>query len=142
MKSIVTFVIAGVSICSSLAYAQSETEKEVIQTILESYEYINKNLKPRPDGFSQQGALEFWSSGGLLHEISSTGRPDEYDAFNTWPKHIKVITLVEGQVAVAHYYAEGSMKLKGSPAVSNYLSRATQVFVKEGGKWKVRSSHY
>jgi len=62
--------------------------------------------------------------------------------FNLQPKHIKVITLVEGQAAVAVFYSEGSMKPKGSAAVNHYLTRATQVFVKEEGQWKIRSSHW
>lgn len=142
MKNAVSFLIVGVVICSSLAYAQSETEKEVTQTILESYEYTNKTLRDRPGDYSQHGALEFWSSGGLLQEIPPNGSSEEYDAINIRPKHIKVITLVEGQAAVAHFYSEGSMKPKGSPVVNNYLTRVTQVYVKEEGKWKVRSSHF
>ncbi len=65
-----------------------------------------------------------------------------WEVFNIQAKHIKVITLVEGQAAVAHYYWEGSMKPKGSPAVNYYLTRASQVFVKEDGKWRIRSSHW
>ena len=142
MKKVTALVIAGAFACSSLAYAESETEKEVKQTILESSEYINKNLKGRSDDYSQHGALEFWSSGGLLQEIAPTGRPGEFEAVNIQTKHIKVITLVEGQAAVAHFYSEGSFKHKGSPAVNHYVTRVTQVFVKEEGKWKVRSAHW
>ena len=36
----------------------------------------------------------------------------------------------------------GTAKPKGAPAVSHYMTRGTQVFVKEDGEWKVRSSHY
>jgi hypothetical protein len=143
MKNVVALMIAGTFACSSLAYAESETEQEVKQTILEEIEYFNKNLTGRPDDYSQHGALEFWSSGGLLQEIAPgaiAGGP--WEVFNIQAKHIKVIALVEGQAAVAHYYWEGSMKPKGSPAVNNYLTRATQVFVKEDGKWRIRSSHW
>jgi hypothetical protein len=142
MRNVVALVIAGAFACSSLAYAESETEKEVKQAILEGNEYTNKNLAGRPDDYSQHGALEYWSSGGLLHDIAPGGRPEPFEVFNIEVKHIKVITLVEGQAAVAHYYSEGSMKPKGSPAVNNYLTRVSQVFVKEDGKWKVRSSHW
>ena len=124
------------------AYAQSETEKEVTQTILDANAYTNKNLKGQADEYSSKGALEFWSSGGLLQEIAPGGRPEEFDAVNITPKHIRVITLVEGQVAVAHYYTEGSLKPKGATAVSHYMTRVTQVFVKEAGKWKIRSTHW
>jgi hypothetical protein len=134
--------VAGLVLCSGFAYAQSETEKEVTQTILDSNAHTNKNLKSQGDEYSSKGALEFWSSGGLLQEIAPGGRPEEFDAVNITPKHIRVITLVEGQVAVAHYYTEGSLKPKGATAVSHYMTRVTQVFVKEAGKWKIRSSHW
>ena len=110
MRNVVALVIAGAFACSSLAYAESETEKEVKQAILEGNEYTNKNLAGRPDDYSQHGALEYWSSGGLLHNIAPGGRPEPFEVFNIEVKHIKVITLVEGQAAVAHYYSEGSMK--------------------------------
>ena len=141
MKNVVV-AIAGLVLCSGFAYAQSDTEKEVTQTILDSNAYTNKNLKGQADEYSSKGALEFWSSGGLLQEIAPGGRPEEFDAVNITPKHIRVITLVEGQVAVAHYYAEGSLKPKGAAAVSHYMTRVTQTYVKEAGKWKIRSSHW
>lgn len=134
--------LVAIVLTSSLTYAQSATEKEVMQTIIDGNEYLRTNLKSRPDDYSQHGALEFWSSGGLVNEISPDGRPDEYDAANVQAKHIQVITLVEGQAAVAVFYSEGSMKPKGSPAVNHYLTRVTQVFVKEDGKWKIRASHW
>ena len=117
MKNAVSFLIVGVVICSSLAYAQSDTEKEVMQTILDGEEYVKENLKTRPDQYSKHGSLEFWSSGGLLQEIAP-GTQGELDFYNLQIKHIKVITLVEGQAAVAIYYVEGSQKPKGAPLVS------------------------
>jgi hypothetical protein len=139
---VATLVISGLAIGSSLAQGQTQTEKEVTQTIIDSAKYTNANLKGPEGTYSRHGALEFWSSGGLLEEIPANTRPDTFDAINTTPKNITVITLVEGQAAVAHFYSEGSMKPKGSAAVGHYLTRATQVFVKEDGKWKVRSSHW
>lgn len=142
MRGFATLVIAGLAMSPSLAYGQSQTEQEVTQTILEGAEYVTTNLMGQTDTYSRHGALEFWSSGGLLNEIPPNSRPDGWDAINITPKHIKVIPLVEGQAAVALYYSEGMMKPKGSAAVSNYLTRVTQVFVKEDGKWKVRASHW
>jgi SnoaL-like domain len=141
MRKTALIAIAALTVGSSV-FAQSQTEKEVTQTIVASNEYTVKNLKTSIDDYSAKGALEFWSSGGLLQEIAPNRSTDEYEAFALTPKHIRVLTLVDGQVAVAHYYAEGSMKPKGAAAVAHYLTRVTQVFVKEGGKWKVRSSHF
>ncbi len=122
-------------------FAQSATEIEVTETILENFRYLNENLTNKPDTYSSQGAIEFWSSGGLLNEVSSRDT-DVYEVFSIAPKNIRVITLIEGQAAVAHYYSEGTMQPKGFPGVSHYMTRASQVFVKEGGAWKVRSSHW
>jgi hypothetical protein len=141
MRNAALIAIAALTVGSSV-FAQSQTEKEVTQTIIASNEYTVKNLKTSIDDYSAKGALEFWSSGGLLQEIAPNSPADEYEAFALTPKHIRVLTLVDGQAAVAHYYAEGSMKPKGAAAVAHYLTRVTQVFVKEGGKWKVRSSHF
>jgi hypothetical protein len=140
--SVALLAVAALVICPGMASAQSQTEQEVRQTIIEGYDYANTNLQARPYGYSQHGALEFWSSGGLLQEISPTGRPEEFDSFSIRPKHIRVTVLIEGQVAMAHFYAEGSMKPKGSSAVSNYLVRVTQVYVKEAEVWKIRSAHW
>lgn len=142
MQRIASFVLCALVSCGGLAFAQSATEKEVTQAILEANTYVRENLKDQPDNYSQRGALEFWSSGGLLHEVPPGGRPEPFDAFNVELKHIQVIPLVEGQAAVAHYYSEGSLKPKGGAAVGHYLTRVTQVFVKENGKWKIRASHW
>ena len=142
MKNTVLLAIAALTLGSGYAFAQSQTEKEVTETIVASNAFSHKNLKSNPDDYSSKGALEFWSSGGLLQEIAPTGRPDEYEAISITPKNIRVITLVEGQAAVAQYYAEGSMKPKGSAAVGHYMTRVTQVFVKEAGKWKLRAAHW
>lgn len=143
----IAVLVAVVAVSAGAAYAESHegsaTAAEVKQTILDSYAYLNENLKDQPDAYSKHGALEFWSSGGLMQEVPAGGGfPGEFEVFNIKAKHIKVITLVEGQAAVAHFYSEGSMQPKGYPAVTHYLTRASQVFVKEDGKWKVRSSHW
>lgn len=123
------------------ALAQSQTETEVVQTIHQSNDYVNANLTNTND-YSMHGALEFWSSGGLLQEIPPNGRPDVYDAINVQAKHIRVLPLIEGEVAVAHYYLEGSLTPKGASPVGHYLARVSQVFIKEAGAWKIRSSHW
>jgi hypothetical protein len=141
-NALVVSAIAALVIFPSMAFAQSQTEQEITRLIIDEYDYSNTNLQNRPGTYSQHGALEFWSSGGLLQEVPASGRVEEYDAFNIQPKHIRVITLVEGQAAVAHYYAEGSMTPKGLPAASFYLVRVTSIYVKEAGAWKLRSDHY
>ncbi len=139
----VTLVWAGfLALAGSFAYADQATEQAITKMLLDDNAYVKANLKGRGDTVSADGSLEFWSSGGLLNKVSAQSPPQEFDSFNLNAKHITVITLVPGQVAVAQYYSEGSMDPKDSAAVSNYRTRVTQVFVKEGGKWKVRAAHW
>jgi ketosteroid isomerase-like protein len=141
-KAFAISVVAALVVFPNIASAQSQTEQEITRQIIDGFNYTNTHLQTRSGEYSQHGSLEFWSSGGLLQELPASGGVDEYDAVNLQPKHIRVITLVEGQAAVALYYAEGSMKPKGSPATSNYLVRVTAVYVKEDGAWKIRSEHF
>jgi hypothetical protein len=145
MKRNVTTVLAILLLaaCAGMAGAQSATEREITQLILDNSAYSNTNLKDVADSYSKAGSLEFWSSGGLLQQVPPGGAPvRDWDAFSLKAKHIHVITLVEGEAAVAQYYSEGAMKPKGSPAVPHYLTRVTEVYVKEDGKWKVRAAHW
>ena len=47
-----------------------------------------------------------------------------------------------GKAAVAMYYSEGRIQPKGYGAVSHYLTRTSEVFVKENNKWVKRTGHY
>lgn len=142
MKTILLMLLAMVVVTAAPAAADSKTEQEVRQAILDSNEYLKKNLKPRAEDYSSEGAIEFWSSGGLMQEVDPRGRPITFDSYNLDFKHIRVTTLVPGQAAIAHYYSEGSMKPANSEAVGNYRTRVSQVLVKEGGQWKIRASHW
>ena len=115
--------------------------EEIKKQIMDNNEYSNKNNRSINE-YSKNGALEYWSSGGLIQEIDPDGRPEEYDYFNIKVKHIEVVVLVPKKAAVAMYYSEGSMKPKNSPAVNHYLTRVTQAYVNENGKWKIRASHW
>ena len=65
-----------------------------------------------------------------------------YESFTLTPKHVEVITLEEGKSAVAMYYSEGSFQETGGAPVAHYMTRVTEAYVKEDGKWKVRAAHY
>ena len=138
-KALTAFLF--VLLAPTIAVAQSATVREVTETIMANYRHLNENAIARPGSYSSEGALEFWSSGGLLNEVADRDA-DEYEFVRIAVKHLKVIPLVEGQAAVAHYYSEGAIQPKGFASVSNYLTRATQVFVKEDDRWVIRSSHW
>jgi len=115
--------------------------EDIKKQIMDNNEYFRKN-KRGADEYSNLGALEFWSSGGLMQKVESNVRPELYDFVNLDVKHIEVIVLVPKKAAVAMYYSEGSMKPKNSAAVGHYLTRVTRAYVKEDGQWKVRASHW
>lgn len=142
MKKMFALLIVGVLVCAGVALAETDTQMEVRETIMKGSDYGNENLTTMPNSVSKDGTLEFWSSGGLLNEIGPNEESLPSVAQSTTPKHITVIPLVEGQTAVAMYYSEGSLHPAGSELVSHYLTRVTQVFVKEDGAWKIRAAHW
>ena len=142
MKKAVLILTAVMAFGATMGHADEATEQAVIKTIMDENAYVKKNLRGMADTIASEGSLEFWSSGGLLQEVDAGTAPQEFDAFNLNAKHITVITLVPGQIAVAQYYSEGSMNPKNSAAVSDYRTRVTEVYVKEGGRWKTRAAHF
>ena len=114
MRQLIHCILSSFLICSALSAGDVEDVKNSIKN---SFKYLNKMKKSEND-YSKDGALEFWSSGGLMQNIDPSGRPETYDYVNINPKHIEVIVLAKGKAAVAMYYSEGNMKLKNSSASS------------------------
>ena len=61
--------------------------------------------------------------------------------FDFTPRYIEVDILEEGKVAVAYYYLVGSLIMNGV-IKNDYRTRVSQIFVKEGSSWKVKSGHF
>lgn len=142
MKKKILLLVGLLTIAATSAQADEATEQEIKQVIIDGNAYTKQNLRGQEDTVSAEGSLEFWSSGGLLHKLSADLAPQELESFDIDVKHIHVITLVPGEAAVAQFYSEGSMQGKNEAAVHGYRVRATQVFVKEDGKWKIRAAHW
>ncbi len=142
MKTIAMVLTGVMLLIGAVAHADEATEQAIIKMLMDNNAYTRKNLKGQDDVISKEGSLEFWSSGGLLNEVNPDVPLPEFESFSINLKHITVITLVPGKAAVAQYYSEGAMDPANSAAVSNYRTRVTQVFVNEGGKWKVRAAHW
>ena len=79
---------------------------------------MRENLRDPEGGISKHGAMQYWSSGGLMQWIEPDGPPSEYESFALTPKHIKVLELPGGEAAVAMYYSEGSMQVKGGAPIA------------------------
>ena len=120
---------------------RADVEEEVRAAVQASYASIEEDLVDTHDLISREGALQFWSSGGLMLENSPDEPPFEYEMFSVDAKHIEVIRLSD-DAAVALYYAEGSMQPKGRAVVPRYLTRVMEVYVREDGVWKARAGHW
>ena len=132
-------ILFGIAVISSFLVAGDV--EEIKKQIMDNNKYFKKN-KRGANEYSKLGALEFWSSGGLMQKVESNVRPELYDYANLDVKYIEVIVLVPNKAAVAMYYSEGSLKPKNSAAVGDYLTRVTRAYIKEDGQWKVRASHW
>jgi hypothetical protein len=145
MKKTLILMLICLIAPAAVALADSHedaTAQEVKETIMANFEYTREAKAGMPNAISKEGSVEFWSSGGLMNWIAAGEEPGSFDVYSLTPKHIKVITLVPGEAAVAMYYSEGSMHPKGAAPVPHYLTRAMEVYVKEDGKWKVRAAHW
>ena len=141
MKKAVILFIVAVVVSGGVAVAEMSDAEELKKVIYERSKWSNENNQNFPGAVSEDGSLEFWSSGGLMQYVPADAEGAGYASININPKHVKVIPLAEG-VAAAMYYSEGSMKRQDGSEVSHYLTRVLQVFVKEGDTWKVRAAHW
>ncbi|ALS98386.1 nuclear transport factor 2 family protein [Lacimicrobium alkaliphilum] len=130
------------ALCCLSAAVLADTAAEVQMTIEKNNAYTKANMQSPADPTSAKGSMEFWSSGGLMQSVPASSPVQKFERFGLTPKHIHVITLEEGKSAVAMYYSEGAYQPEGMALTSNYLTRVTEVYVKESGKWKVRVAHF
>ena len=141
MKKRLTSALA-LTLCVLSSTVMADTATEVRQVVLDQIAHLNQELSQDPMRLSKDGSKEFNSSGGLLNHLERTSGGNTFEMFEGSIKHIEVVVLVEGQAAVAHFYQEAMMKPTGLPAVPNYRTRVTQIFVKEEGDWKIRAAHW
>ena len=141
MKQRFTSALA-LTLCVLSSTVMADTATEVRQVILDHMAHMNQELNQDPMRLSKDGSKEFFSSGGLLNYLDRTSGGNTFEMFEGSIKHIEVVVLVEGQAAVAHFYQEAMMQPTGLPAVPNYRTRVTQIFVKEEGDWKIRAAHW
>ena len=139
-KRFTSVLVLSLSALSSTVIADTATE--VRQAVLDHLAHMNQELNQDPMRLSKDGSKEFFSSGGLLNHLDRTSGGNTFEMFQGSIKHIEVVVLVEGQAAVAHFYQEAMMQPTGLPAVPNYRTRVTQIFVKEEGDWKIRAAHW
>jgi hypothetical protein len=137
-----TLTVALLGMLAQPAIVLADTAAEIKAEIESSSAYARANLKDMESGISSKGSLQFWSSGGLIQNVPANAPVSTYESFSLTPKHIEVAVLEEGKSAVAMYYSEGAYHQTGGEPVAHYMTRVTEVYVNEGGKWKVRAAHY
>ncbi len=146
---VMTMVMAGFN--SSQAQSQKELEERaVIYATMQFYTALEGEYKDKPEIIS-----EMWSQGD---DVTYMGADGGYDigwaaAYSAWQtqsaKHfpIKVqptnlVVTVGPELAVAHNYVEAvTGKADSAKGTSDIKLRATTVFRKENGKWKVIGHH-
>jgi len=141
MVSLKALGLATALLLPTLAAAEESIETEVKAAVEAYYAYTAEHLANPGDAISEEGSLQFWSSGGLVLSVDNDSVPVEYESFSVRPKHISVLPLSDTSAAVA-YYAEGSMHPRGRAPVDHYLTRVLSVYVKEDGAWKIRAGHW
>ena len=135
-------VLVSFLLLSLNAFAQSAANdiKEITAMILTQQKQTNETMVDARV-FSSQGYYSFYSTGGLLN-FNPNPAVQSFDGVNLEAKHIRVVSLVPGKAAVAMFYNEGSIKPKGYGSVDHYLTRISETFVKEDGKWVMVTGHY
>ena len=138
---LVLAILSSHTLLPAAAVGQASVEDAVRQAILDQYAFQRENLRDMPETYSQEGSVEFWSSGGLLQQVPMDVEPREYEVNTLTIKHLMVIPL-SAEAAVAHMYVEGAVQMKGLQPVPNYLTRSTLVMVLENGNWVMRAAHW
>jgi hypothetical protein len=141
IRLILGITIGALSIAHADHHSDSEDIKEVTKVVHQMFELAN-NLSGWESMISSKGSHQFFSSGGLLNFMTNETKMLSWEKNTIRPKHITILPIEPGKVAVAMFYAEGSEKRKGSPSVDHYMTRASIVFIKENGSWKIRTTHW
>ena len=77
------------------SHAHADTESEVREAIIDAHNRTIETMRTEPSAYSNLGALEFWSNGGLLERVPpGGGEPSEYVIFTVVPKHVEVLGKV------------------------------------------------
>ena len=122
-------------------------KSEIESVINKHWASLNSNkFKDYISTTYSKGTMNGDSNGSFWYELVPTvkgmtenRKPGDKSNFNA--RYIEIDVLVPGNAAVAYYYLVGSFTLRGVTK-SDYRTRVSQVFVTEGGKWKIKSGHF
>ena len=130
---------------ASLLFADDKSE--VADKVKKHWSYQNeKNWKKFVSTLHPEGTMNGDSNGSFWYIQQSTvaawteGQSPS-NKFNFNPRYIEVDVLEKGKVAVAYYYLVGSYMINGVEK-SDYRTRVSQILVKDGDEWKIKSGHF
>lgn len=131
---------------SALADNHGSAADEVLNLIAQHWEARNNDdyqaqLDMMSDGMhyhaNSNGTFFYADEKPSLEEFSEDLGAIDYDVEVKYPNAVSL----SDTVVLARYYLEGTLVGEKS-TVSNYRTRVTHIWVKEGGKWKSKSWHF
>ena len=145
MRKSILFVFLLINV----GFLVADDKSEIINAVSSHWKYQNeKNWKKFVSTLHSSGTMNGDSNGSFwfrqestVSAITANGWGSSNNKFNFKPRYIEVDVLEKGKVAIAYYYLVGSYTLRGVTK-SDYRTRVSQVFVTEGGNWKIKSGHF
>ena len=132
---------------SGLAIADSHKDAtdDVLELVQQIWEARNNNdYKTQRDLMSDGIHFNANSNGTFFYAQEKQSLAEieedlsgEYEVTVMYPNAAQLSETV----VLARYYLEGSISADGN-TVSNYRTRVSHIWVKEGGKWKSKSWHF
>lgn len=140
-------VATAVLLFSGLAIADSHKDAtdDVLELVQQIWEARNNNdYKTQRDLMSDGIHFNANSNGTFFYAQEKQSLAEieedlsgEYEVTVMYPNAAQLSETV----VLARYYLEGSISADGN-TVSNYRTRVSHIWVKEGGKWKSKSWHF
>ena len=142
MKKI--FLILGLFIAySASADGHLKSEKDVLASLDKYFEARNNNDYATVVSLESKTGTYGTNSDGSFHKPRQIPSVEQWEKFDqggiTNVFYPEAIQLSEG-VVLTRFYAEGVVTAGGNS--SDYRTRVTMNWVKENGKWVVKSQHY
>jgi len=124
----------------------AQAEQQVVNSIKSHWNMLNSgNVASFATNFVADGFSAASSEGSFWeYERQSTEEAVEQTKgvkFDFHPHHISVIMLGK-DMALATYYLVGSITPSEGEGITNYRTRASQIWVKDGSGWKIKHEHF
>jgi hypothetical protein len=125
---------------------KAQTEQQVADKIEAHWGLLNAgNSAGFAANFATEGFSAASSDGSFWdYSVQSADDAEAQTAgvdFDLHPHHVTV-TMLTKDIALATYYLVGSITPSEGEGITNYRTRASQIWVKEGSAWKIKHEHF